>query len=205
MSQIASGLPKVLSHPVVYTAFQYLMGARSGWRHFVNQYIRPEAGMRVLDIGCEPADLLGYLPPVECWGFDISDAYIEHAHQRHGERGHFHVRLLTEAMLADLPPFDVAVMSGVLHHLEDDVAEAVLRLACRALKTGGRLPAIAPCIAPGHNPLTRWLIKADRGQNVRREQEYAALARQVFSQCVVTVQHKGWIPYTHCFLECTRL
>ena len=204
MSQITSGLRKVLSHPVVYTSFQYLMGASSGWRNFVEHYIRPQAGMRVLDIGCGPADLLGYLPPVDYWGFDISDAYIEHARQRYGTRGNFHVGLLTEAMLADSPPFDVVVMSGVLHHLEDEVADTVLRLASRALRTGGRVATVDPCLVPGQNPVARWLIKADRGQNVRREHEYAALARQVFSECVVTVQHKRWIPYTHCFMECTR-
>ena len=204
MSQMTSGLRRVLSHPLVYTTFQYVMGARSGWRYFVDTYIQPAAGMRVLDIGCGPADLLEYLPPVDYWGFDVSAIYIEHARRKYGVRGNFHAGILTDATLADSPPFDVVVMSGVLHHLDDDVAGTVLRLAHRALRPGGRLATIDPCLVPGQNPLARWLIKADRGQNVRTEPEYKALVARVFTDHVVTVRHKRWIPYTHCFMECTR-
>ena len=39
---------------------------------------------------------------------------------------------------------------------------------------------------------------------VRDEAAYAALARAVFPSLRVEVRDQAWIPYTHCFMECTR-
>ncbi len=204
MTQITTGIRRVLSHPAVYTAFQRIMGANEGWRQFVLRDIRPMAGMRLLDIGCGPADLLDHLPAVEYWGFDPSTTYIEHARGKHGARGHFFADLLTEATLEHLPSFDLVVMSGVLHHLADAEARAVLALANRALVDSGRLVTVDPCLVPGQNPVARWLIKADRGRNVRDEAGYRALVETILPVCRSTVRHKRWIPYTHCFMECAR-
>jgi len=204
MPQINTGIRAFLAHPVVYSTFQNLMGARRGWRNFVTNYVKPQVNMRILDIGCGPADLLDYLPPVEYWGFDPSESYIAHARTRFGQRGNFRSGMLTEAALKGLPTFDIAVLSGVLHHLDDTEAVALLGLAFRALSPNGRLVTIDPCLAPDQNPIARLLINADRGRNVRDEAGYRALLGQVFVEHRVVVRHKLWPPYTHCFAECQR-
>ncbi|ODU13895.1 MAG: hypothetical protein ABS91_00730 [Thiobacillus sp. SCN 64-35] len=202
MSQVTSGLYAVLSSPYVYTSFQYLMGARSGWRRFVGEYVRPFPGAVLLDIGCGPADILDYLPDVDYWGFDISQAYIDRATRKFGNRGHFVCKLLTEADLDRLPKFDVVTASGVLHHMDDGVARQFLSLARRALKPGGRLVTVDPCLVEGQNPIARFLIERDRGQNVRTEAGYASLARSEFPDVRLEIRHKTWIPYTHGYMEC---
>ena len=204
MSQINTGIRAFLAHPLVYSAFQNLMGARRGWRNFVTHYVKPQPNMRILDIGCGPADLLDYLPPVEYWGFDPSEAYIEHARTRFGQLGRFRSGMLTEAELTELPSFDIAVLSGVLHHLSDKEAGALLGLAFKALRPGGRLVTVDPCLVPGQNPMARLLINADRGRNVRDEAGYRALVGQVFIEYRTVVRHKLWPPYTHCFVEGVR-
>jgi hypothetical protein len=57
---------------------------------------------------------------------------------------------------------------------------------------------------PGQHPLAKLLIAQDRGQNVRTEAGYKDLVSNVFKSVKVTVRHKKWIPYTHCFTESTR-
>jgi len=160
--------------------------------------------MKVLDIGCGPADILAYLPGVDYWGFDISPSYIARARSRFGSDGHFESRMVGESDLAVLPAFDVVLAIGVLHHLDDAVAGQVMQLAHRALVAGGRLLTIDPCLDPSQNPVARFLIRRDRGQNVRDRAGYAALAHSAFRDPRVEVRHTTWIPYTHCYLECRK-
>lgn len=103
-----------------------------------------------------------------------------------------------------MPAFDIVLLMGVLHHLDDQTAVDVLNLANKALKPGGRLLSFDPCFEPGQNPIARFLINHDRGQNVRSQQGYTKLAEQVFNSPKVIVRHQSWVPYTHCFMECTR-
>lgn len=204
MAQITHGVRAVLSNPVVYSLFQRIMGAHAVRTKFVNELVKPRAGMRVLDIGCGPADILDYLPDVDYQGFDISASYIAQARKRFGQRGQFHCQELTRADVEQMPPFDLVIAVGLLHHLDDAAATGLLRLAAQALAPGGRLLTMDPCLEPGQHPIARFLVKRDRGQNVRTRQGYTELAGAVFDAPVVEVRHKGGIPYTHCVMECTR-
>lgn len=200
--QIDSGLRKILSHPAVYTGFQNLMGAHSGWKRITDQYLKMQPGESLLDIGCGPADVLDYLTEVDYWGFDISQAYIDRAKVRFPGRGHFHCKIFEPSDIDNLPLFDAALLSGVLHHLDDDEANALVDLIARALKPMGRLVTIDPCFHPGQNPVARFIISRDRGRNVRTESEYRALVSRHFKNVHLQVVHKAWIPYTHCYMVC---
>jgi SAM-dependent methyltransferase len=204
MSQITNGLRAMLSHPIVYTAFQNIMGTSLGYQRLVSEYIRPKPGMRVLDIGCGPAAVLEYLPKVEYYGFDISESYITSAQKRFCKQGHFICGPLTVGTLSSMPTFDLVLGLGLLHHLEDDAAAECFDLAHLALKPGGRFVTIDPCFEDGQNLLARILIKMDRGQNVRKRPEYDALGGRSFKTRTTIVKHSAWIPYTHCIMECTR-
>ena len=202
--QITSGIRALLSHPFIYTTFQRLMGAKSGWTSFANENIRPEVGNSILDIGCGPADLLEYLPEVDYWGYDISEAYIAKAIKKYGGRGKFHLKELDFEDLKTMPKFDLVIASGLLHHLDNSVANHVVKLGWEALKPRGRMITIDPCYVTGQNPIARFLISKDRGQNVRDQSGYERLVASVFSNVKVNIKHKSWIPYTHCIMECTK-
>lgn len=181
------------------------MGARQGWRRITSEYLKLKSGDALLDIGCGPADVLDYLPNVEYWGFDISQEYISSAVRKYGGRGNFQCKLFEEDDLRTLPKFDAALLSGVLHHLDDDEAERLLRLISKVLKPEGRLVTIDPCLVQGQNPVARYVIMRDRGQNVRDEAGYTELAKRVYAPVLVDIKHKAWIPYTHCYMVCSSL
>jgi SAM-dependent methyltransferase len=204
MAQITTGVRAILSHPRIYSAFQSLMGAKQFRTNFVSQRVRPVPGMAILDIGCGPADILAYLPDVDYWGYDISEAYIERAQNTFGHRGHFHCKQLLPGDLNGLPKFDLVIAIGLLHHLDDQVALGVLQLAHEALAPGGRLLTVDPCLDPSQNFIARFLVRNDRGQNVRDRDGYEALALKVFTAPDATVSHQAWIPYTHCVMECKK-
>jgi SAM-dependent methyltransferase len=205
MAQITHGLRGILSHPRVYSAVQNLLGAESVRKEFVENQVRPTPGMRVLDIGCGPGDVLAYMQSVDYWGFDTSQEYIAHAQSVYGGRAKFFCKELHAADLRDLPPFDVVLAMGLLHHLDNDIAKSLINMAAQALRPGGRLLTFDPCFEPDQNFLARYLIKRDRGQNVRTRQEYEDLVKPSFDSYKISVRHRLWVPYTRCFMECTRV
>jgi len=204
MAQINTGLRAVLSNPIVYDTFQSLLGANQGRRELVANWIRPYDGMRILDIGCGTARILQHLPKVDYWGFDLSQRYVDDARRRYGDRGHFQCGLVEQATLDNVPLFDVVLALGVLHHLDDDQTLHLLTLAKNVLKPNGRLVTIDPCYVVSQNPLARYLVSRDRGQNVRYPDAYRQLASNVFSDVKGLVDNLAWIPYTHWIMECAK-
>lgn len=205
MSQITSGIRSVLTSPLIYDALQNIMGAKTVRKELVNEFIKSFAGCRILDIGCGTAEILEYLPEnVEYFGFDISPEYIESAKSRYGSRAKFHCGILDASMLKDYPKFDRVLALGVLHHLSDDEARSLFHLAKDALAPGGYVVTFDPCYASGQNPIARYLISRDRGQNVRNSTGYNAIASEHFSSVKGVLKHRAWIPYTHWFMECEK-
>jgi SAM-dependent methyltransferase len=202
-SQVTTGIRAVLSHPAVYDTMQRLMGAQQLRVQNVRNHVRPFPGMRILDLGCGTAGILAALPPdVHYVGYDMSPHYIDAARRRYGDRGTFHCRLLEEAEVADLEPFDLVLGTGVLHHLDDATARRFMATAASALRPGGRIYTVDPCLAPGQNPIARFLISRDRGQHVRDSQGYLALAPSFAERVTGRLVHRAWIPYTHWHMEC---
>lgn len=204
MAQITTGIRRILSHPTVYEGFQRLMGAKQARARIVRDYVRPFAGMRILDLGCGTAEILSELPTDIIYvGYDMSADYIACAKKKFSGRGMFHCRLLEEAELATLEKFDLVMGIGVLHHLDDAIARQFMTLSKSALKPNGRLFTLDPCFVAGQNPIARFLVSRDRGQNVREAKPYEALARTVFANVNGNVRHQAWIPYTHWTMECS--
>jgi SAM-dependent methyltransferase len=205
MGQITTGFRSALSHPSIYDLFQSIMGARSVRRNFTTNSIRACPGSRVLDVGCGTAQILDYLPEgVDYWGYDINPKYIAAAQAKFGRKGRYACRLLEESEIRAIAPFDIVLVIGLLHHLDDDAARNVLHLARLALKPGGRVVSIDPVFTANQNPIARMLVSRDRGQNVRDEKGYLVLARHEFHLVEGNVCHRIWIPYTHWIMECIR-
>jgi SAM-dependent methyltransferase len=202
-AQVTTGIRAVLSHPSVYNTMQWLMGAQALRVENVRNHVRPFPGMRILDLGCGTAGILAALPAdIQYVGYDMSPNYIDAARRRHGDRGAFHCRLLEEAEVADLEPFDLVMGTGVLHHLDDATARKFMAIAAAALRPGGRIYTVDPCFAPVQNPIARFLIARDRGQHVRDSQGYLALAPDVATNVTGRLVHTAWIPYTRWHMEC---
>ncbi len=181
------------------------MGAHRGRRDFSANFIRAYPGCRLLDLGCGTAEILDYLPEcVDYWGYDINHDYIAAAYAKFGEKGRFACRLPEESEITSLPPFDIVIASGVLHHLDDATARNVLRLARLALKPGGRFVSIDPVYTAQQNLIARILLTRDRGKNIRDAEGYSALAHHEFHTVKGLVRHRFWMPYTHWIMECIQ-
>ncbi|OQW49422.1 class I SAM-dependent methyltransferase [Candidatus Raskinella chloraquaticus] len=197
MSEIRTGLRRFLEDPRLYELVQKAMGARHNRQAFVDRYIRPRPGDRVLDVGCGPAALLSHLPGVNYTGFDPNPAYIQQAQRRYGEQGQFHAKIYDEADVCRFKPFDIAIISAVLHHLDDQEARRLFGLLRRSLKPGGRVLTLDNVYVDDQNLIARLLISLDRGQNVRSPEGYRELATGIFDDVHGDVVHKAIPPYTY--------
>ena len=191
-----------LEHPELYRALQRSVGSDHVWRVFVQEYLRPYPGMRVLDVGCGPAEVLHYLPDVDYLGIDPHGPYIEGACERHGDRGRFRCCPIDALEGADAGPYDVVLLLGVLHHVDDQLSGEIAACAARLLAPGGRLLALDACRAPHQPRLTRFLFWTDRGHFIRDEAAYTALLEPHFGSVRGTLRHDLLrFPYTHLVVE----
>lgn len=206
MPQVTQGVRSILSKAAVYDAVQNLLGAKRSRQRLVEEYIRPVPGDVVLDVGCGTGAILDSMPDdIQYVGIDLSPRYIASAEERYGHRATFRCMDVAHLSASDLPPANIAVAIGLLHHLGDDEASMLLIEISRCLVERGRLVTIDPCFEPTQSFVARYAISRDRGQNVREPDCYAAIARSVFVEVKVTVRHDlARIPYTHTILECRK-
>lgn len=200
-------LNSILEQPVFYKLFSTLVGAQNSQSVFVNQYVRPATGDRVLDIGCGPGNILDHLPQVDYFGFDFNPSYIESATRRYGNRGQFFCQRVSEAQvfLENPESFDIVLAIGILHHLNDEEAIDLFEIARRTLKKNGRLVTFDGCYVGGQSQAAKYLLSRDRGQFVRDEKGYADLAKARFDGVRVSIRHDLLnIPYTHIIMDCAK-
>ena len=197
---------RALSLPSLYRLLGTTFGRTRQWKIFAREYVGAQAGDRVLDVGCGPADVLTELPEgIDYIGFDQSEHYVNSARQRYGERGQFFTGKVDLAHIDRLgaASFDIVIAHGLLHHLDDQQATEFFALARAALRPGGRLVTADGCYLDGQSRIARLLLDLDRGNHVRTEAEYVTLAKQSFESPTAVVRHdSAFVPYTLVYLDC---
>jgi len=205
MSQINSGLRSLLSQPYIYDLFQKILGADKFRREIVSEFILPNKTDKILDIGCGTAKILDFLPEsISYYGFDISQDYINAAKSKFGKRGKFLCSNLDGSHFKTFRSFDIILAIGILHHLSNSDSRKLIKIAKKKLKPGGRFISVDACLIPNQNPIARFIIMCDRGQNIRTPENYKSLTNGIFSKIKVTLKHRHFVPYTHWIMECKK-
>ncbi len=199
-----AGLHGLLTRPWVYSLFRNTVMPEKTRKRYVAEFIKPFPGCRILDIGCGPADMLGWLPDFvgEYVGFDMNEAYIQAAKRRWGSRGEFICQRVGDGFERK-GHFDIVIAFALLHHLQDEEALELFKAARGALRDHGHLMTHDPVYIPNQHPIARWIISHDRGKAVRTPDGYRNLASQRFSDIEDVVLHNNLrFPYTHFVMRC---
>jgi SAM-dependent methyltransferase len=204
-----SGLKGILSSSYIYEQFQNLVGVKYARKWLAENYWKLRGGEKIVDIGCGSGSTLNNLPQdITYLGLDISEDYIAAARQRFDKRATFIVataQQFREKPDSRLNDCDLIICNGVLHHLDDDDAICVLKLAKEILSPTGRLVCFEPTYLAHQGFLSIWLMSRDRGKNVRSEGEWKQLVASVFESFETNVATNLYrVPYIHIIIECRR-
>jgi SAM-dependent methyltransferase len=173
-------MKSALARPVVYRLFHILLGTARMRRCYIEEFVRPLTGSTVVDIGCGPGDILEYLPEVRYVGVDYNPSYISYAKER-WPQAEFLVGAVGMDLREMLPPADLVMANAILHHLSNDEAEDLFKVARSLIKPGGRFVTLDNYYRPGQHWLSKALIASDRGRFVRGAEEYARFGEGHFS------------------------
>lgn len=210
MSQVTSGIRSVLSHPRTYDAVQSLLGANTLREILVRDYIAPLPHAAVLEVGCGTGALLEFLPKDTIYtGIDTSHRYISFARRKFDNRGSFLLGTFgSDAKATPDTQFDLVLSVGVLHHLDDDAATHLVEVAAQSLKPSGCLITVDPAWPRTHRPAVSWIMRRDRGQNIRYVEQYGEILSARFGDVVTrSLSNILRIPYLHglCIAQGQRL
>lgn len=204
MAEITSGLRSILSHPTAYRLVQRIFGGYATRREFVARFVRQKAGDRIIEIGCGPAQILSCLNDVKYVGYDPNERYIRDARRNYDpELATLFVGYFGKKDVVLHQPFDIGLLLGVLHHLDDEEACDLIGLMRSAIKPGGRLVTLDNVLIDRQNPFARKLIEWDRGTHVRTASGYRALIGRHFDSVSDAEIHKSFPPYTLYVMECS--
>jgi SAM-dependent methyltransferase len=174
--------------------------------------VRPRAGERCIDLGCGTGAFTRRLERfgLDLLGVDISPRSIERAKQL-GLGQRYEVRDIMATGLPDAS-VDVAVFSGVLHHLPTESERGkALREAFRLLRPGGRVFGFDPHVgSPSmwlyrdpRSPLFSSVGKTENEVLLGRSQMVRELANAGFTG--VSAQGIGGITYRYVESRAARL
>ncbi|MBI2610933.1 class I SAM-dependent methyltransferase [Candidatus Kaiserbacteria bacterium] len=208
MSEGNVGIRSVLKFPSVYDLYQWLVGSRAARDRLFRTYVSFPEGCKLLDIGCGSGELLEYLPShVRYTGVDVNPLYIELARKKYGNQGRFELIDVNDIESLDLPKnnFDVVVLYGVLHHLNDGEVRGVLSFARMMLKLGGTVFTVDGVYLKDQSRIKKFILSRDRGAFVRFNYQYQKLAREVFPDVETFVERNALrIPTDYFVMRMTK-
>lgn len=200
------GIKKILSIPQVYTLWQKLIGDYKLRKIYCRDFVKAKEEMRILDIGCGPANMVEFLPDkIDYVGFDDSEEYIKNAKKKFPQQNYsFFCERVNFAQDFD-EKFDIIMANAILHHTDDNEAEKLISFAAANLNENGRFITHDGCFVKNQSFIKKWLLIHDRGQFVRTKDEYFKLFSKHFSNVNVSIREGLYnIPYTIIIFECTN-
>ena len=204
MSQRKNQIYNFINNPLVYKIIQYVMSGTSFRNSIIKKNIR-KSNLKILDIGCGPAQILEQIPQCDYYGYDIDQRSIQYAKKKYHQKNyHFYCKKFNKTEVKKLPKFDFVIFFGILHHLSDREADKMLTLCKRIMKKNSKLLTEDPIIVEKQNIIAKFLIKKDRGTNVRQKKEYINLLKKHFKKMKNKVTHQFFIPYTWFTTICSK-
>jgi SAM-dependent methyltransferase len=198
---------RILKVPLVYRSLNLLVSPASLVADTVRDFLDVADGSRVLDLGCGYGEIAKhFVGRTEFVGIDSNHSYIDEAKLRFRDtNAQFIVADIADPEVLALGPFDLVMLTGVLHHLPSELVKELAVASKGLVSPNGRFVAVEPVFAPDQRLSARLTIAADRGRYVRDAEGYVSLLEIGFKTVEAQVLHgRLRIPYSHVILSCSN-
>jgi ubiquinone/menaquinone biosynthesis C-methylase UbiE len=148
---------------------------------------------RTLDLGCGTGIYARFFPPQSYVGADIDPDYIAAAQSKFPNH-RFLVQDATQTSFQD-GEFDACMISGVLHHLDDELATQMVKEAARVVRPDGAIIIWEDIPAPRWNLIGHVIHRLDLGSHIRTPAGYRALLERHLAIRESTTMRSGAMDY----------
>lgn len=196
---------RLLERTLVYKTFKNFVAPQKLVSKTIEEFLQVSAGSSVLDLGCGYGDIAPfYANRCTYLGIDSNESYIRAARLRNQENdAEFIVGDISDPDVLSRGPFDLVILTGVLHHLPNENVVTIAEASKKLVSLDGRFVAIEPVFSPDQRLSARLLIASDRGRYVRDVDGYMNLLKVGFENVDGAVVHgRLRIPYSHVVLTC---
>jgi ubiquinone/menaquinone biosynthesis C-methylase UbiE len=158
--------------PSLFDALRWILeGGYRGHHRVIRSQLKNSG--RTLDLGCGTGIYARFFPSRAYVGADINRDYIKAAQSKYPDH-RFVVQDATRTPFLD-GEFDACMISGVLHHLDDELAGRLIGEAARVVRPGGTIVVWEDIPAPWWNLLGHVIHRLDLGNHIRTPAGYRCL------------------------------
>ena len=194
---------RLLKIPFIYRTLTLMVSPASLAADTVRDFLAIPDGSRVLDLGCGYGEIAKFfVGRTNYVGIDSNAGYIDEARRRFdGTNARFIVADIGDPEVLALGPFDLVLLTGVLHHLSSELVRELAQASKALVGPMGRFVAVEPVFSPDQRLSARLVIASDRGRYVRDAEGYVSLLKSGFENVHAEVLHgRLRIPYSHVIL-----
>ena len=185
----------VATQPLLFDVLRWVLEAGFKGEKAVLRQEGATSKKTILDLGCGTGALANMFNSIYYTGIDTNLKYLERAREVHPQ--HRFLLMDGRSLSLDTGSFDAVVIGGVIHHLEDEDARAILTEVRRVLKPGtGQLVMWEDVPTRHHRNLIGKLVHyLDQGDHIRLEGQYVDLVKTFFTQARAYPMSSGVCDY----------
>ena len=194
-------IKNILNFPFMYQLLQTICLTENFRKNVITEKIKSDNQI-ILDIGCDPGNMIKYLKFVNYYGFDSDKNYIDYAKNKY-KGCSFFLEEFSLKSTKKIEKVDTVLLSGLLHHLSDDEIKELMSAIKLSVKKKFQIIILDPVIYEKQNSIARFLIKNDSGKFVRDEIGYLKLFKEFQLNYKHKIHHQKIVPYTWIVSEIT--
>lgn len=162
--------------PAVYNSVRavLLFGKGKMFSH-IQRAVALQEGETLLDVGSGPGELSQLFSGAYA-GVDYSENYVLYARKKYPKKHFFQGNVLDLSLEEN--SYDVVLLASFIHHFSDAEVEKILGNMKKVVRK--RIVLLEPCPWKG-NPLAWFLLKMDRGANIRSFKEQKKFVEKYFT------------------------
>lgn len=148
-------------------------------KKIIHREVPQKAGIKVLDMGCGTGILSPLFSESHYIGIDIDKKLIDFAQKKYP----YAFKVMSgEKILFPKNSFDLIIVIGVIHHLNDKATNKTLAEMKKVLKKDGRV-LLVEAIPPidNYNYVGHFIRSLDEGHNIRKLEEYGKIFKKYFT------------------------